>query len=674
MKSTFITGAADGIGAGLAHRLSTLGYAVTLADINFAGANATAQQITNRNPGAQTLAVHCDVTDESSQRHAFKAHIQRFGTLDVVILNAGIMESGDLLDPGSDTWQRSLQVNLNGVLYGVRIAVQSMRELRTQGGVIMPVASAGGIYPIPLGPVYSAAKGGVVMLTQSLGRSLMKNHGIRIVALCPEYVDTALVRGVREKQGDAAADALLKPVKGKLLTVEQVAAVGVDLIQNADQVVGKCVLVLSKGQVMIPDLPRLQQLKLKSPTETSFKISGFENAVVLPRQARKIVVTRLSPKFREATEIVTFPLPLVTTTTTDTTTADSKFEVLPEGWVLIKNLYCGINASDVNFTSGKYQRGGGPSEPPFDAGFEACGVVVAVGKTPSEKNKNKNIESTISRNSSTEHALCIGQPVATMQYGGFSEYSIVPAKQCLPMRRATPAVLALLTSGLTASISLEHTARLQYGETVLVTAAAGGTGQFFVQLAKAKGAHVIATCGSEEKRKFLKSLGADRVVNYKTENLKSVLKNEYPKGVDLVCELVGGEMFSTCVNALAPKGRLLIIGAVSQYSTGWKPSTHVGLPEKLLVKSASLLGFFLPMYAIHFKRHLAQLLEGYEAGKLHVEMDPSKFVGLEAVFDAVDHLQSGKSMGKVYVTLDPAAAAAGGKGGAGGTGAVASRL
>jgi NAD(P)-dependent dehydrogenase (short-subunit alcohol dehydrogenase family) len=443
VKSAFITGAADGIGAGLARQLSSLGYAVTLADINTPGAHAIAQEITTTTPTAQTLALHCDVTNESSQKRAFQAHIQRFGTLNVVILNAGIMESGDLLDSNSDnnTWQRSLQVNLNGVLYGVRIAVQSMKALgTTQGNVIMPVASAGGIYPIPMGPVYSAAKGGVVMLTQSIAHNLMKNYGIRMVALCPEYVDTALVRGVKEQQGAAAAAALLRPVKGKLLTVEQVATVGVELVQNADQVVGKCVLVLSTGEVMIPKWPSLQKLKLKSPSTACSTTDTYIYKVprVLPNQARKIIVTRLSPNFHEATQIVTFPL---------------SSSQIPEGCVLIKNFYCGINASDVNFTSGKYQRGGGPSKPPFDAGFEACGIVTALA--------------------TGQKTLSVGQPVATMQYGGFSEYSIVQAKQCLPVRRGTPAVLALLTSGLTASISLEHTARLKPGEIVIVTAAAG---------------------------------------------------------------------------------------------------------------------------------------------------------------------------------------------------------
>lgn len=67
------------------------------------------------------------------------------------------------------------------------------------------------------------------------------------------------------------------------------------------------------------------------------------------------------------------------------------------------------------------------------------------------------------------------------------------------------------------------------GEKVLVTAAAGGTGQLVVQLAKLAGNHVIATCGSQDKAELLKKLGADRVINYRTEDVKDVLRREYPK-------------------------------------------------------------------------------------------------------------------------------------------------
>jgi len=238
-----------------------------------------------------------------------------------------------------------------------------------------------------------------------------------------------------------------------------------------------------------------------------------------------------------------------------------------------------------------------------------------------------------------------------MAYGGFSEFTVISARQCFTLSRCTPQVIALLTSGLTASIALEQAAHLGSGEKVLVTAAAGGTGQFFVQLAKAAGNHVIATCGGADKVALLRRLGADRVINYREENFAEVLKYEYPQGVDLVAELVGGDMFKTSLNALAPKGRLLVIGAMSQYQGGWKPSTHVGLPEKLLKKSASIIGFFLPLYAVHFKRHLGLLMADLDAGRLEVTMDSARFNGVGAIPDAVDRLQRGNSVGKVFVQV-----------------------
>ncbi|KAL3677122.1 hypothetical protein R1sor_027070 [Riccia sorocarpa] len=127
-----------------------------------------------------------------------------------------------------------------------------------------------------------------------------------------------------------------------------------------------------------------------------------------------------------------------------------KLPVKP-GHVLIKHIYAGVNASDVNFSSGRYF--GGKAALPFNAGFEAVGVVASVGDGVGVK-------------------LVRGSPVALMNYGGFSKFSEVPLKVVIPMPLVAPELVAILTSGLTASIA----------ETVLVTAAAGGTGQFAVQV------------------------------------------------------------------------------------------------------------------------------------------------------------------------------------------------
>jgi hypothetical protein len=103
-------------------------------------------------------------------------------------------------------------------------------------------------------------------------------------------------------------------------------------------------------------------------------------------------------------------------------------------------------------------------------------------------------------------------------------------------------------------------------EVVLVTAAAGGTGHIAVQLAKLAGNHVIGTCSSEAKAQLLRELGCDREINYRTEDLDRVLKQEYPKGINLVFDCVGKEVFDTCVDNLAVRGRLVAIGFISEYA------------------------------------------------------------------------------------------------------------
>ena len=97
--------------------------------------------------------------------------------------------------------------------------------------------------------------------------------------------------------------------------------------------------------------------------------------------------------------------------------------------------------------------------------------------------------------------------------------------------------------------------KLASGESVLVTAAAGGVGHIAVQWAKLKGCHVIGLCSSTAKETFLKHIGCDRIINYKTQDLDQVLKKEYPNGVDIVWETIGSPVFEQLFEHLARKGR-----------------------------------------------------------------------------------------------------------------------
>ena len=200
-------------------------------------------------------------------------------------------------------------------------------------------------------------------------------------------------------------------------------------------------------------------------------------------------------------------------------------------------------------------------------------------------------------------------------------------------------------------MALEQVGEMGQGETVMVTAAAGGTGHFVVQLAKLAGNHVIGTCGSDAKVDFLRALGCDRPINYKQEDVQNVLKQEYPKGVDLVFESVGGKMFDTCVNALGTHGRLVIIGAISEYESGPQPVTDVRVLYKLLPKSASLRAFWLVHYFSQVPQYLTQLLQLVQEGKLQAHHDPTPFVGVEAAQAAIEHMYGGHNIGKVIVSF-----------------------
>jgi NADPH:quinone reductase-like Zn-dependent oxidoreductase/short-subunit dehydrogenase len=627
---------------------------LTLVDVSPDGVAETRALVSRANPSCVALVRVADVGDAGALASAFAAHVRRFGSMHACFNNAGIGERAD--------WRQVVNVNVNAVVQGTRLAVDAMVDTEsaapgdaTKTTSVVNVASAGGVFPMPQAPVYSATKAAVVLFSRSL-EHLHASKGVRVNALCPQFTDTALVGAQFEALGEEKAGALLAQTGGSLLSVEQVVAAAMELVRGDgdDRPAGQALAVMNAGGGVAAYVPtpnpkfwkplRVDGLKrgrdATKPTTKAERRHPPPSPV--PDASRRVVVHRLTSDFAAATRIVSAPTPAP-----------------KRGEVLIERRWTGVNASDVNFTAGRYFGGAKKAAAllPFDAGFESVGVVAALGPGVADAHPE----------------LTPGQPVATTTYGGFSEYAVAPAKLVVPVPEASPAAVALLTSGLTASIAMEQLggvsafANARGGavsstpakrRTVLVTAAAGGTGQIAVQLAKLAGHHVVATCGGEEKARMLAGLGVDRVVNYKKESLKRVLRSEYKRGVDLAYESVGGEMFETAVDALAPHGVLIVIGMMSQYTSGgtdaseaWTPSVYKGLPEKLLWKSASVRGFFLPQYARHFRRHLAGLFELVRSGKMRVEIDPSPFKGLEDVSRAVAHLQGGTSMGKVVVDV-----------------------
>ncbi|MCG5061415.1 MAG: zinc-binding dehydrogenase [Limnoraphis sp. WC205] len=331
-----------------------------------------------------------------------------------------------------------------------------------------------------------------------------------------------------------------------------------------------------------------------------------------PQTYKKLIASKVSTDLKSAVEIITIPL-----------------REPAENEIIIQNKFAGVNAGfDTLLCQGKIPYFN--PTPPFELGVEAVGEVIAVGK---------NITT-----------LKIGDTVATtVRGGGYSEYQVIDGNLAIKIPQASPEILTIIPTGISALVALEQVGEMTTQETVLVTAAAGGTGHIAIQLAKLAGNHVIGTCGSEAKANLLKKLGCDRVINYRTEDINEVLQREYPKGINLIFECIGRQIFDICVNNLAVKGRLVIVGFISEYAEQLEVVNQPRIYEKLFWKGASVRGFLMPLYQEHSAEARNRLFNLLESGQIQVIVDSTEFRGIASIPSAVDYLLKGKNCGKVVI-------------------------
>jgi NADPH2:quinone reductase len=178
---------------------------------------------------------------------------------------------------------------------------------------------------------------------------------------------------------------------------------------------------------------------------------------------------------------------------------------------------------------------------------------------------------------------------ALLPGGGYAEKVAVPESFLIPVPDGVSddAAAGLLLQGLTAHALVHRCARLEEGETIVVQAAAGGTGSLAVQLAKRAGGKVIALASSEEKRSLAERLGADATVDSRADDLQAaILEANDGREVDAVLEMSGGAAFEACLRTLAPFGRIVTFGIASrepnQVDTG-----------HLMRHSRAVIGFWL---------------------------------------------------------------------------------
>jgi len=293
-----------------------------------------------------------------------------------------------------------------------------------------------------------------------------------------------------------------------------------------------------------------------------------------------------------------------------------------------------VSASDLNFADilqcqGQYQV---RLNPPFTPGMSVAGTVVEVGP---------------------ECDLRPGDRVLGMTasgWGGYAEEALVRGHdmRIVPSNVSLPAASAMNVIYATGWTALHRRGHMQPGETVLVLAAAGGVGSAAVQMAKVHGCTVIAAAGGGDKVEVCRSLGADVVVDYNSEDLyEKVMDATAGRGCDLIYDPVGGDFFDIARRLVAWEGRLLVVG----FASGDIPSAPA---NHLLVKNYSVVGVHMGGYKGRMDEVLddcySQLWEMVSNGTL----DPlvSRELRLEDLVDALVDLSARKTTGRLMLRPD----------------------
>ena len=186
-KAIFITGGGSGIGRAVAIKFASQGWHVGVADINEAGMAETAALL----PAGRCFTVRLDVRDRAAWDEALAAFAAVAGGIDVVFNNAGIPIGGALTDLATEEIERTLDINLKGVIFGAQAAYPWLKA-RAPGSCLLNTASAAGIYGVPGGSVYSATKFGVRSMTESLDGEWAAD-GIAVRDLMPGFIETPLI-------------------------------------------------------------------------------------------------------------------------------------------------------------------------------------------------------------------------------------------------------------------------------------------------------------------------------------------------------------------------------------------------------------------------------------------------------------------------------------------------
>jgi NAD(P)-dependent dehydrogenase (short-subunit alcohol dehydrogenase family) len=218
-KTAFVTGGASGIGLALGRAFAEAGMKVMLADVEASALDQALHNLSNH--GNRVQGIRCDVGDAESVERAARATFDAFGNVHVVCNNAGVAAGGGIDNISIDNWRWVVDVNLMGVVYGVRSFLPHMLKHREGGHIVNTASMAGMINGMGFSP-YAATKFAVVSMSEGLAMQLQP-HGIGVSVLCPEYVRTRIGESGRNRPSRYGESPQLDPASQAAQVVAEIA-------------------------------------------------------------------------------------------------------------------------------------------------------------------------------------------------------------------------------------------------------------------------------------------------------------------------------------------------------------------------------------------------------------------------------------------------------------------
>ncbi|MEV1330455.1 SDR family NAD(P)-dependent oxidoreductase [Micromonospora costi] len=234
-----VTGASSGIGQATALALSKAGYRVAVG----ARRADRLRALTQDAPG-EMLALDLDVTDRRSVQDAVAATVERFGGLDVLVNNAGVMLNGPILGADTTEWTRMVETNLLGSMYAVHASLPHLLERR---GAVVQVSSTAGRTASAASGVYAATKFGITAFSEAL-RQEVTAQGVRVVVIEPGFVATELTNHLTDPTMQAAAKALAESMR--TLRPEDIASAVLYAITQPEHVAVNEILIRPTDQTL----------------------------------------------------------------------------------------------------------------------------------------------------------------------------------------------------------------------------------------------------------------------------------------------------------------------------------------------------------------------------------------------------------------------------------------